>query len=79
MRYRYLEIDCSTVAHDLIVKSVAFVNDSRALASVSADYSFYFLPNVRPEGFFSKMTKLWVAAMFIIYIVMWLNEKFHIY
>mmetsp|Transcript_34928 Transcript_34928/g.31459 ORF Transcript_34928/g.31459 Transcript_34928/m.31459 type:complete len:167 (-) Transcript_34928:33-533(-) len=72
---RYVEVDCQDFAHDLIVKSVSFINDSRHLASVSADYTFYFLPNVRPEGWFSKITKMWVAAMIVIWFAMFINNQ----
>jgi hypothetical protein len=76
---RYLEIDARVLAHDLIVKSVAFANDSRMLASVSADYSFNFLPNIRPVGFFSKMTKFAIFFMMFLYFIMWVNERLGIY
>ena len=72
---RHFEIDCGIKAQDPEIQSINFVNDSRALASVCPDYSFYFLPNVRPEGWFSKLSKMWVASMFIIYFLMFLYDK----
>jgi len=68
-------VDCGIQIHNTAVESVNFINDSRALASVCRDNSFYFLANVRPEGAFSKISKMWVAAMFIIYFLMFLYEK----
>jgi len=62
--------------HDTAVESVSFINDSRALASVCRDKSFYFLANVRPEGWFSKISKIWVGSMFIIYFVMFIYNNF---
>ena len=46
----YVELECETKCHDLITKSVAFTSDSRHLASASPDYSYNFLPNVKPQG-----------------------------
>jgi len=72
---RYVEIENQDQIHDLIAKGVAFAPDSRLLASVSPDYSYNFLPNVRPQGLFAKLTKFWVAAMILLYLFMSIKDS----
>lgn len=52
---RYLEIDNQVQCHDLITKGVSFLDDSKALGSISPDSTYYFLPNQRPEGIYSHI------------------------
>jgi len=74
-----MDVNCEVEAHDLIVKSVALVDNSRYLCSVSADYSFYFLQNKRSAGFFSVLLKLWVYVIIIATLVMLLNKKYKLF
>ncbi len=38
--------------HDIVVKGVAFSNDSRFFITGAVDATYDFLPFMRPQGFF---------------------------
>jgi len=59
------------------IKALSFTPDSRFLVSGSADYTYNFLPNTRPEGYFSKITKLWFAGMVIAYLCTLIIDLFN--
>jgi WD40 repeat protein len=65
---RYYDFESQGQAHSTAISSVAFSKDSRFLLSTSSN-TYHFLANIRPEGWFSKITKMWVAAMMIFYLL----------
>lgn len=66
LNLRYLDIEAKQKTKN--VKSISFSSDSRHLLAGCSDGSYYFIHNVRPEGYFSKITKLGLLLMIIIYI-----------
>jgi len=71
-----MDVNCEVEAHDLIVKSVALVDNSKYLCSVSADYSYFFLQNKRSSGFFSILLRLWVYVIIVAALTLFLNKKY---
>ena len=61
----------------MVVKGVSFSPESRMLLSGSVDFTYSFLPNVRPEGWFSKFSKFWLGIMFIAYIFTFILDLFN--
>jgi len=75
---RFVEVECAGICHDddFPSQSVAFTSDSRYLVSVSPFLSYNFLPNVRPQGLFAKVTKWWVLIMILVYLCMKLKDGY---
>ena len=79
IKNRKMDMNCGATAHDLIVKSVSFVDKSKYLISVSADYSFFFLANVRSTGFFQSIFRILLFLFIIAIIGMFFNQKYKLF
>ena len=66
---RHCDFEATAQPHDMVIKGISFTTDSRFLVSGATDFTYNFLANIRPEGWFSKVTKMWVLVMIIIYLI----------
>lgn len=59
------------------IKALSFTPDSRFIVSGSVDYTYHFLANTRPEGWFSKITKLWFLGLVVAYLCTFIIDLFN--
>jgi len=67
MNLRFLDFE-SQAQFDNNINTLSFSPDSRLLIWGCNDGTYGYLPNVRPEGIYSKSCKLWVILMIIVYL-----------
>ena len=72
---RYFKVINEKLGHEMPAKGTFFTEDSRFLLSGSFDSSYNFLTNVRGEGLFSKLLKLFFVLLFLAYFFL-LGLKF---
>lgn len=74
---RYNDVEAKGYAHEMPIKALCFTPDARFLVSGSADFTYNFLPNARPESWYTKLSKLWFLGMFLAYFILVLMDLFN--
>ena len=58
----------------MVVKGISFTSDSRFLIAGTPELNFDILQNLRPEGYMSKILKMWVGAMMVSWLYLFIKE-----